>query len=356
MTNPCIVTAPDDFCRLTRCGLELAYLCLAWFVAVLWEPAGLAGTSIFLLVGPAGYCVVMGLAEFALNRPSLREPNKQDSTSGRIGKMLWPYVIRSLGWTAFALSSLLTYVSAGPAWMALPAVLGGFVYFIVRFRSADKNLSGGVRPMEDQAVLADVEGLAGSAGIGVAKVCLAGVDGSVAEIFSARGGCVLHLDPTAVSLLDRRQLRAIIAHELAHVKLGHHRLRRIISLAGLGGIAVLWFLVLKVRSGQLILPAGAAYMVVLMLLAGRIASLLAGPAVLAVIRNQELRANDIAVELTGDPQGFISAVERLNQAGGVHARPSRLFTHLAGASPPAWVMIERVQRKARSLQGGRDEK
>ncbi|MGW5055480.1 M48 family metalloprotease [Actinokineospora sp. NPDC004072] len=110
-----------------------------------------------------------------------------------------------------------------------------------------------------------------------------------------------------LDLLDERELRAVLAHELAHV---HRRDTLVASVAG-------------ALAGALAVVAGAAALVgddddvpLAVVLLGPVGALIVR---LATSRSREFRADADAVALTGDPDGLAQALRKLDD--GTRAAP-----------------------------------
>lgn len=119
---------------------------------------------------------------------------------------------------------------------------------------------------------------------------------------------VIALSTGALQHLDSRELRGIIAHELAHISSGDMtllmlaevmaRLTRLIATFGF--FLALWFTL----AGKAEVPLAA---LIVLLIAPTGVSLLQ----LALSRNREFDADATAVDLTGDAQGLASALGKL---------------------------------------------
>jgi len=121
----------------------------------------------------------------------------------------------------------------------------------------------------------------------------------------------IFLSQGMAGLLDRRELRTVLAHELAHLELKHTP-KALLGAAGaeLAALAAVVCVVLWQRPISAGWP-GAVSMtphVILTWLVCRLA--LALPAG-ALLRRQELAADRLAARITGDPQAFVSACGKL---------------------------------------------
>ena len=152
--------------------------------------------------------------------------------------------------------------------------------------------------------------------------------------------------------MNRRELIGVLAHEVSHLANGDTQVMaladlvsRITSLLSLMGQFMLWFSLPLWLFGQISLPW---LPILVMVLAPSLSAL----AQLALSRNREYEADRSAAALSGDPEGLISALQKLEYdqrrrwegfflPGQRIPEPSLLRTH-----PPT---EERIQR-LRSLQ------
>lgn len=174
--------------------------------------------------------------------------------------------------------------------------------------------------------------------------------------------------------LDDRELSAVLAHELAHIRNGDARLG-VIAAVFVGVITLVTDIVWQgMRAGRLRLRTGGgsrgggrggAAMLALIAIAVLIAVLahmLALVLRMALSRNREYLADADAVAMTGDPDAMIGALRKVEQAPGLARVPDQvraLFLHdaaLAAARgwlathPPIEARIAAIVRYA----GGRD--
>ena len=136
------------------------------------------------------------------------------------------------------------------------------------------------------------------------------------------------------------EIEVVLAHEL-----GHHVHRDIWRAV----VVEAALLLLVFAAGDLVLrtlgpmagvpsPADLAGMPLLALTAGAV-SLAVAPLGLALSRHHERRADRFALELTGNPAAFISAMRRLGAQNLAEEHPSRLVQWLFHSHPP---MAERL--------------
>lgn len=126
----------------------------------------------------------------------------------------------------------------------------------------------------------------------------------MANAFAVHGGVVLLTD-WLLEHLDRREVDGVLAHELAHIRLGHPRWLGIVGAAAAvaGAIAGIF-------AGFAGAVVGA---VVLSVLATRFAS-----------RRCEYEADALAVRLTGDPEALVTGLVRITRLNHVPLQWSRL--------------------------------
>lgn len=125
----------------------------------------------------------------------------------------------------------------------------------------------------------------------------------------------IFLDKQTLERMDPAQRRAIFAHELAHHVLGHSlqtaSAQRLIAAGGAVVLAgVLWF-----RLGRIGWSSASAVLGLLVLLE-HVWELLWAPVLLAWSRRQERRAHRRALEMTGEPEAYASAMRRLAGSDG----------------------------------------
>jgi Zn-dependent protease with chaperone function len=135
---------------------------------------------------------------------------------------------------------------------------------------------------------------------------------------------VVIMDPLLLEQLDERELAVIAAHEAAHLRLGHLRRAAVAD--------VLLYLVMFAAAASFILPlvsSGGPWSVAFlfylpaMALGLRVVTLALRPVEAAISRRQERRANRWALQATGDPAAFVSAMKKAAE-------------YLGATKPPAW--------------------
>jgi len=146
---------------------------------------------------------------------------------------------------------------------------------------------------------------------------------------------------TMLDHYSEEEIEVVLAHELAHQV---HRdiwsgiaYETVLTLAGFyAAHRVLAWLGPRAGLTSIADPAG---MPLLLLAAGGLSVLLM-PAALALSRSHERRADRFALDLTGNPSAFSSAMRRLSAQNLAEERPSRLVQWLFYSHPP---LIERLE-------------
>ncbi len=125
----------------------------------------------------------------------------------------------------------------------------------------------------------------------------------MANAFAVNSG-VVWLTDWLIENLDRREIDAVFAHELAHIRLGHPRK---LGLAAAAGVLV----------GVLTVVAGSFALAVTL---GTLLSLLLTR---FVSRRLEFAADALAVRMTGDPEALVTGLVRLSRLNHVPLQWSR---------------------------------
>lgn len=124
-----------------------------------------------------------------------------------------------------------------------------------------------------------------------------------------------------MSILDERELRGVIAHELAHIK-NRDTLTMTITATIAGAISMLANFAMFFGSGR-DRPAGMIGTIAVMILAPLAASLVQ----MAISRVREYSADRDGAEICGDPMVLASALQKLETAAG------RVDNHVAEQNP-----------------------
>ena len=216
-------------------------------------------------------------------------------------------------------TSLLVAAGAqlGPGWLAA-SVVGAFALNLGAYFWSDRlvlRMQGAEElPREDHPTLhADVAELAARQGLPMPRLFV--VPDEAPNAFATgrdpKHGVVAFTEGL-LRTLPRRELRGVIAHELAHIR--HRDILVATVAAGLAGAVSL--LANVVQWGALLggsqqdeeggSPMGG-------LLFALVAPLLASVIQFAISRNREYMADARAAEATGDPEGLALALERLGR-------------------------------------------
>lgn len=177
-----------------------------------------------------------------------------------------------------------------------------------------------------------------------------------AMAFGSREAPALAVTEGLLTTLPRRELAAVLAHELAHLRhddLGVMLLAavvgRVIAILALAGQLMLILALPALAMGQEDIPWSA---LLLLALAPLVSDLLQ----LGLSRTREYDADHEAALLTGDPEGLARALLRLERAQ--RAWWEAWFTPLRQWEPPSWLRThpptqERVRRLLELAESGR---
>lgn len=205
----------------------------------------------------------------------------------------------------------------GPWSIALAAVLAVMAYRALSASSFPARMANARRLGEYEAPgLHDlVEWLARRAGLPTApRLYLSGMAGPNAAALGSREDSAIFVTPSLVRGLSERELAAVLAHEVSHIRnndLGLYRLTEILRWVAVMTSRVGWILLAfslpLTLAGALTIPAGT----LLLLLAAPLGAQLLQ---LAIMRSREFAADLGAAELTGDPMSLASALGRIEQS------------------------------------------
>lgn len=168
--------------------------------------------------------------------------------------------------------------------------------------------------------------------------------------------------------LDDRELEAVLAHELTHIRNGDARLG-VIAAVFAGIISLVAEVVFRGYRGRVRLPSGdsrggrgggAAMLIAFAILA--VAWLLAVVLRFALSRNREYLADAGAVELTANPDAMISALRKVEGRSNLPAIPSQVQAMLldwprGAAAFGLWATHPPIDARVQALvavAGGRD--
>lgn len=228
------------------------------------------------------------------------------------------------------LFSLLTALLVGVGWLI--GGMGGMIIFLVLagvmnfvgFWFSDKlalRMSGAreVTPQEEPRLHRLVEALTGEAGMPKPKVYLIQKDtpNAFATGRSPKHAAVA-VTTGIMSLLNERELRGVLGHELAHVRNRDILIGTIVATMAGAITMVAWMLQWSLIFGggrNRGNPLGIVALLATIILAPLAASLIR----LAITRSREYQADASGARLVHDPEGLASALEKLH--AGVQLRP-----------------------------------
>jgi STE24 endopeptidase len=202
----------------------------------------------------------------------------------------------------------------------------------------------------------DVEDLARRAGVDVGDVLVVDASRRTNAVNAYVGGLGHTKRVVLYDTLLRRftsdQVRLVVAHELGHVK--HHDLRRgmlWVAIVAPGSMVVVMLLTRRwsARAGT---SPGAAASVPALALALALVALGATAISNQLSRAVEAEADAFSLELTGEPQEFVSMERRLARANLADPDPPALYRFLFSTHPTVTERIGAALAYER-IQGGR---
>ena len=194
-----------------------------------------------------------------------------------------------------------------------------------------------LNPWQAPAPYHDVQQLARHFGLAAAPQ-LYRVQTEAPVVFSSgnRQRSAIAVSDAAVSILAERELRAVLAHEMAHIAADDIGLMRVADILGRITSFVATFGLLALLFGVMVLPAGAmsSGVVWFLALAPTSVSLLQ----LALLRRREYAADAASVGITHDPSALAAALQKIERAtrwtlkrmfgdAGAFEAPTLLRTH-----------------------------
>lgn len=206
------------------------------------------------------------------------------------------------------------YMIGGPGGMAIAFLLAACMN-LVSYWNADKIVLKmyGAQPVDEshpQALVrnyvADVRELAEQAGLPQPKVYV--IESDQPNAF-ATGRDPAHAAVAAtaglLTMLDRREIRGVMAHELAHVK-NRDTLTMTVTATIAGAVSALANIGLFFGGGR-DRPAGMIGTIALAILAPIAAALVQ----MAISRGREYEADKAGAEISGDPEALASALQKI---------------------------------------------
>jgi STE24 endopeptidase len=272
---------------------------------------------------------------------------------------LWQWVVDQLK----ALALALVFGAAGaafvywtirrlPGWWWLAAAAGFAAAMVALIHLAPVLLLPMFRsfkPLERPALVDRLLALAARAGTRIGGVYEWALSAHTKKANAALAGIGntrrILLSDTLLADYSDDEIEVVLAHELSHHV--HHDLWRGVAVqtALLFATGYVVSVALRSLAGPLELrglddPAGLP----LLMLAAGICSFVARPLVNALSRGHERRADRYALESTGHPAAFISAMRRLGQQNLAEENPSRVVQWLFYSHPPIRERIETARK------------
>lgn len=328
----------------------------AWLfrpVAGLPWPAGAAGYA--ALVALASDLVGLPLAfwrghlherAWGFSTQTVRGWAADRAKGAAIGLLLVAAAWTGLVALARALPSAWPLVAA-PAAASL-AVLASFVAPVVL-----EPVFNRFAPLADQALAADLRALADRAGVPVREVLVADATRrtrkSNAYVSGLGATRRVVLFDTLLGQAEPREIRVVVAHELAHRRDRH--IARSTALAAVGAAALVVVLWAAVRWPALAAATGAGgagdpRSLPLALVVASALELASAPLGAALSRRWETAADRAGLELTGDLEGFVAAFRRLATANLIDLEPPRWLRALFLTHPTPPERIANARRWA----------
>jgi Zn-dependent protease with chaperone function len=191
-------------------------------------------------------------------------------------------------------------------------------------KEEDKSSSREIRDGMDPSVAEILEELAQGREVEDLAVRLVSPsDGRMLAALRRRtGGPVIYLSENLYTRMSPRELKAVLAHELGHLRTRDAIPTMLLSLTPWpAGIAVLWVLLPRiVPNGDSLMQAVKSIPVILLM--PWLAEFMFRPAQLAFRRWGEHRANKVALEVTNDPGAFVSAMKKVAKGNLTAGQPT----------------------------------
>lgn len=240
-------------------------------------------------------------------------------------------IIAGLGWLFSQ-----AYASTGIFWGVL---IGAAIYALIQYFAADKlalavNRAREIQKADNPRLYRAVENIAITDGLPTPRVYVMD-DPSPNAFATGRDPKHSYVCTTSglLDLMDDRELEAVIAHEMGHIKNYDIRVMMIVFglVAAVGLVAdiftrMMWF-------GGDRREGGSPIFLALGLVAALLAPVVAMLIQLAVSRQREYLADATSAMTTRDPEGLASALAKIGQAGSALRRPNSSTAHLFFANP-----------------------
>ncbi len=243
----------------------------------------------------------------------------------------------------FGLVGLARWTDAWPL-VAAPLVAVFVVFFTFVAPVVLEPIFNKFEPLEDQELAADLRGLSERVGVPIRDVLVADASRRTTKSnayvsgFGATRRVVLY--DTLLEQMKPAEIRAVLAHELAHRKHGDvARLSGILVLAGVGLVALLWAVLGEDAADPRSIPLA---MLVVMLVTPFV---FAGIA--AYARRAEYRADRFALDATRDLGALEGAFTGLVDANVADLDPPRVVYYLKYTHPTVPERLDALRRTAR---------
>ena len=236
----------------------------------------------------------------------------------------------------------LGYEPGGLGFVGIALIVSGISTFVSYYFS-DKIVLGisGAHPAnskEDKLFTSVAENLCIGAGLPKPKLYV--IEDSAPNAFATGrdpGHAVVCVTTGLLDKLTRTELEGVIAHELSHIRNYDIRLMSIVSvMVGLVALLADWFLRMSWHGGRDRDRDGNQFGAILLLLGlifAILSPIIAQLIQLAISRRREFTADGGSVELTRQPQGLISALEKISADHEPLEAANKATAHLYIVSP-----------------------
>jgi STE24 endopeptidase len=206
-------------------------------------------------------------------------------------------------------------------------------------------------PLDRPSLLARLEALCVRAGLRAVRVDEWKVGDRTpranAALVGVGGTRRILLSDTLLAACSDEEIEVVLAHELAHHA---HRdvlkgvaAQTLLLVAAFGAAAAALHAAPRIAPGTATSGPSDVALLPLLLLAAGAASMLLAPAMNAMSRAHERRADAYALRLTQQPAAFISAMRRLAAQNLAEPQPGRLALWLFHSHPPVEERVERAK-------------
>jgi STE24 endopeptidase len=144
------------------------------------------------------------------------------------------------------------------------------------------------------------------------------------------------LSDTLLEAFGEEEIEVIVAHELAHHvhrDLWTATLSRLATLIAGFWLAHQWLTAIRLGRGGATVPTDPAALPLIVMAVGG-ATMLAAPLILALSRRQERQADRYSLDLTANPDAFVTVMRRMAALNLAEDRPSRLSDVFFATHPP----------------------